>query len=408
MARYQRFAERMTAARAVLHVARQPRTGVWSVMRQLAVWQRARGYRVGFGLLLPKSWPDSYRKQLAALEEDGLEVFVRTSPDLFGTGAYLYHQAHNPIGRWARAFHQNDQQTTVHFHNAWLAGAYLPVGARGVSAVTTFHGVQGERMLRRQPVRRRLHEYWANRLQRYGVGLASVDEQGVETAASLFRLDASAFTVIPNGVSPPSGFVLGGPRLRDPRQPFTVGHVGLIDDGKGWRITGEAAQALHEAGLPVRFLIAGAGPESDSAQAWCAARSDFADFWGYKDSPMRDVFPNLDALSLPSKSEGMPMAVLEAMSLGVVPVVTPVGGLPYVLDRGRSGLLLERSVEAFRNAIGHLIENLDEQRRFHGAAMSRHRDLFSADAMGSAYEALYDQQAAMMLCNQGKASETVS
>jgi hypothetical protein len=56
----------------------------------------------------------------------------------------------------------------------------------------------------------------------------------------------------------------------------------------------------------------------------------------------------------------------------------------------------------------HLIESPQVHRRFHDAAMSRHRDLFSADAMGVAYEALYDRHAARTArdtaCSSGQAA----
>ena len=96
---------------------------MWSVMRQLALWQLERGYRVGFGLLISKRWPASYREQVAEMRSAGIEIMTAPSPDLFGTGAILYHQFMNPISQWAKTFCGKDEPTVVHFHNAWLSGA---------------------------------------------------------------------------------------------------------------------------------------------------------------------------------------------------------------------------------------------------------------------------------------------
>jgi glycosyltransferase involved in cell wall biosynthesis len=373
----------------ILHVARAPRTGVWSVMRQLAHWQLSMGHRVGFGLLIPRNWPNSYEEQLEIAALSGIKIFRAPSPDVFGTGAMLYHQLNNPISDWAHQFHRPGDTTILHFHNAWLSGAYLPVKSSDVSTVATFHGIQGERSLRQQPVRRCLHTYWAKRLERFNVTLASVDRQGVDTASSLFGMRSELFTVIPNGTAVPAKVAQGSPRLNNLRLPITVGHVGLLDQGKGWRITGEAVQSMHEAGIPIRLLIAGSGPESSDAEHWSSSRSEFVDFLGHKSEPLRDVFPRLDVLSLPSLSEGLPMAVLEAMSMGVVPVTTAVGGLPDLIQSGENGILIERGVTGVRNALERLYALPDLHRHCSLGAITTHRSKFSAEVMGFAYDKLY-------------------
>jgi glycosyltransferase involved in cell wall biosynthesis len=63
-----------------------------------------------------------------------------------------------------------------------------------------------------------------------------------------------------------------------------------------------------------------------------------------------------DFLVLPSHSEGMPQAVLEAMNCGLPVVATNVGGVPEAVVDGETGLLVEaRDVEALRNAIKRMI-----------------------------------------------------
>lgn len=382
----------MNKHKAILHVARQPRTGVWSVMRQLASWQLDQGYRVGFGLLIPKSWPESYRIQLEAVRASGVEVMTAPSPDIFGTGAILYHQFHNPISRWTRAFQHNGERTLVHFHNAWLSGAYLPLRSKDVSSVVTFHGVAGEHALRCQPVRRWLHAHWARRLARHGVRFASVDAAGAGVAENLFGLDGAAFTIVPNGTAIPPEGLRGCPSLTDSALPFTVGHVAVIDDGKGWRVTGEAVDRLREEGLNVKFLIAGAGPEAEAAAAWCAERRSYAEFIGYSSDPIREVFPQLDVLALPSKSEGLPMAVLEAMSLGVPVVATGVGGLPDVIETGRNGALIERDSTLLADVLRGLAQDAHRLAALSEGALRTHRSGYSTDVMGRAYDRIYGEK----------------
>ena len=55
---------------------------------------------------------------------------------------------------------------------------------------------------------------------------------------------------------------------------------------------------------------------------------------------IEDWLQTLDLFVLASRWEGMPLALLEAMSLGVPVVATCVGGVPEVLDHGAAGLLV--------------------------------------------------------------------
>jgi len=48
-----------------------------------------------------------------------------------------------------------------------------------------------------------------------------------------------------------------------------------------------------------------------------------------------------DVFTLTSESEGLPMSLIEAMSVGVIPVCTRVGGVPEVIEDGMNGFLVE-------------------------------------------------------------------
>ncbi len=374
----------------VIHIARAPYTGVWALIRQLARWQLLRGYRVALGLLVPQSWPSIYWEQLAEIARDGCHCFTSGSPDIFGTGAYAFHQVHNPISKWTRSFGAGfDGPLVIHFHNAWLSGAYLPVYAPMSGCVATYHGIQGERALRQQPVRRMIHRYWAQRLVRNHVSLVSVDPKAPASAEALFGVPASLFHVVRNGVASPPKSLSGSPRLRNNALDFTVGHVGVIDEGKGWQVTGQAIDLLHERGSKIKFLIAGDGSQAAQAAAWCASRSGWANYLGPVRDPTRQVFPDLDLLALPSFSEGLPMAVIEAFSAGIPVLATPVGGLPDAIAHGKNGFLISRDPEAIARRIEEIAKNPALHTLLSDGARTAHRERFSADVMGRAYETVY-------------------
>jgi glycosyltransferase involved in cell wall biosynthesis len=63
-----------------------------------------------------------------------------------------------------------------------------------------------------------------------------------------------------------------------------------------------------------------------------------------------------DFLVLPSYSEGMPQAILEAMNCGLAVVATRVGGIPEAVIDGETGLLVEtRNVDRLREAMERMI-----------------------------------------------------
>jgi glycosyltransferase involved in cell wall biosynthesis len=71
------------------------------------------------------------------------------------------------------------------------------------------------------------------------------------------------------------------------------------------------------------------------------------------------AYQNSHFLLLPSKSEGWPKAVAEAMFWGCVPLATAVSCVPYMLDFGKRGKLLTLQLDADVQAIENVIANVD-------------------------------------------------
>ncbi len=371
---------------AVLHVALNPVTGVWSVMKELALGQSRSGLyaAVGVGVLSDKSWPPLYREELAALP---LARYSAGTLACFGTAQFLWQLIHRPpITKWIVDLLRgtSSNQCVVHFHNAWLSGVFLPLGfAQGIStrSVATFHGVNGHFV--RQPVRRTLHRWMAARLGTHGATLTSVDRGNLERAQRLLAMNPDDFKVVPNGITDTDK--RGSPWLSDGGN-FTLGHVGSMMAHKGWHLLVEAAQILRERGHNIKVVLAGRGADADLARGMASQNKEWLRYEGFVANPRETLLPELDALVLMSEQEGLPMAIIEALSVGVPVIATPVGGVPEAVVHGENGLLVKRSVEALVAAITELMANREKLKSMSLSARRTFEDRFEISRIVSTYD----------------------
>ena len=122
---------------------------------------------------------------------------------------------------------------------------------------------------------------------------------------------------------------------------FVVVTVANLRSNKDYPTMLAAARRLVDDGLAVTFLSVGQGPlAADLArQRDELGLGDRFRFLGYCEDPLR-VLAAGDAFCLSSRYEGLPIALLEAMAMGLAPAVTAVGGVPDVLRDEREGLLV--------------------------------------------------------------------
>lgn len=84
---------------------------------------------------------------------------------------------------------------------------------------------------------------------------------------------------------------------------------------------------------------------------------------------------------LPSKNEGMPMSLLEAMARGFAVIVTPVGGIPQVVEDHVNGLLCEvDDVASFSRALDELVDDQELRLRLGNAARTTIEESFSVNS----------------------------
>lgn len=129
-----------------------------------------------------------------------------------------------------------------------------------------------------------------------------------------------------------------------PASPLRIAYLGWFEEGKG---TLDLLRAM--AALPVdvqsRTVLSMAGNGDVGAARALSAElglGGLVRISGWFGPRERDaMLAEASVFVLPSFHEGLPMALLEAMAWGVVPVVTPVGSIPEIVEDGHNGLLVE-------------------------------------------------------------------
>lgn len=133
--------------------------------------------------------------------------------------------------------------------------------------------------------------------------------------------------------------------LEGVKKLYDIVFVGHLHKEKGIFDLVEAIKLLRDGGREVQVQMIGAGVDGALLRETVssAGLDPFFEFIGYLSDP--GELANRLALSklfvLPSHTEGMPRAMVEAMSLGVPVLVTKVGGIPYIIKNGVNGWIVE-------------------------------------------------------------------
>jgi len=206
-------------------------------------------------------------------------------------------------------------------------------------------------------------------------------------------------TVILNGVDTavraprPDNGVLRASLNLAPEVPI-IGSVGRLEPIKGYDLMIEAFARLVSRwgeGPPPALVVAGDGSERERLERRVGelGLGGRVFLLGWRED-VDDLYRAFTCFAMTSRSEGTSVSLLEAMSSGLCPVVTPVGGNPGVLGAGLAQCLTP-SLDPGAIAVAWLDLLRDPERRARDAAGARARVAghFSLEAMTRAYEELY-------------------
>jgi len=161
----------------------------------------------------------------------------------------------------------------------------------------------------------------------------------------------------------------------------------------------DAVQQLRYSGRDVVCSIVGDGPQRDDLARLARQHAAWLRAPGHVPDPQANVFPELDALLLPSEFEGHPRVLLEAMAGGVPCVCSDVGGNAETIRDGQEGFVLhESTAEEIAQRLGQLISTPGLWPQLSASCVRRHAEMFTADRMADNWERLYLEGPASTTC----------
>ena len=274
----------------------------------------------------------------------------------------------------------------LHAHNT-VSQLYAVLAALFTKrpVVATLHGANYGGSARHRRLRRILAARCA--------ATACVSQDALAAARDLDHIPASRLHLVYNGIDVGEMTAAQAQREAD-RQALGLGEkdqavisVGRLSQEKDYATL---LRALAELQGPRLFLV-GHGPSRPELEALAAqlGLGERVVFLGERGDVPR-LLAACDLFALSSLTEGISMALLEAMAGGLAVVATAVGGTPELVAPGENGLLVPPAdPTALAQAMGELLAD-PHRRQAYGQAGAQHvAARFSLEAMATAYAELY-------------------
>ncbi len=279
--------------------------------------------------------------------------------------------------------------TLVHTHD-YKADLLSVLAGGGWARVSTLHGWVGTSWMLR--LKERLDARLVRRFDR-----VICVSQALANAESKRGLRNSQ--VIPNGIDLAPYAEAPAADVAALRREFglepearVIGAIGRLSDEKGYDLLLYAASRLISAGYDLRIVLIGDGPMAATLRH-LADELKIGDrllLPGLRNDAAR-LYPMFDVFCMPSRREGLPLALLEALAAGCAAVTTPVGGIPEVVGAGQMAMVVPtENPEALAVAIGKLLDDPSLSLLLGQAGRARVAEAFSLERMTAAVATLYD------------------
>lgn len=148
--------------------------------------------------------------------------------------------------------------------------------------------------------------------------------------------------------------------VRDYSQVLKFIFIGSLVEGKQPLLAIRIVELLNKQGRNVFLEIYGDGTLKPSLSKYIINNKLESKITLFGNSNKRDIKETLKVAHfsiLPSKSEGWPKAIAESMFFGVIPIATSISCVPFMLDYGKRGILIESNLDKATQSINKYLND---------------------------------------------------
>lgn len=335
--------------------------------------------------------PDRYRPILCLFRPG----WIQERSENRGVRTYIIPTHGMTDWRWALRIRQllrEEKVNLIHAHefDANVQGTFAATIA-GIPLIATVHGKNyfWERL------RRRLAYRWVSRR----TTMVTVSQNLKDFVIEKVGVSPDRLKVVYNGVEAlphcdEADVTECRRELGLPESDRVVGVVGNLYPVKGHQYLIDGIPSILNKCPNTSFIFAGRGQlEAElKEQVNRLGLDKRVHFLGLRQDIPR-ILALLDIFVLPSLSEGLSMAILEAMIAGKPVIATQVGGNPELVVDGETGFLVPpRDSQALASKIATLLTNRQQAIQFAERGKRRAEGQFSLGTMVKTYQTLYDER----------------
>lgn len=228
-----------------------------------------------------------------------------------------------------------------------------------------------------------------------GVVPVALSEEVKKTVEAVYGIPEQKIPVVFNGID------LSKCQVKEDytkKKEFKIIHIGRFMDVKNHGLILRSFAQFVKQHPDAKLQLLGEGELRDEMEQLAKSLQieSSVEFAGLQSN----VYPwlhNADVFILPSKFEGMPMTLIEAMGTGLPIIASAVGGVPDMLKNQESALLIEGKEEQLICSLNKIYHD-ESMRRMLGQNALKKAIEFSSQAMAQKYIEIYDKKLLLHRC----------